>query len=244
MASDVFGRALRDFHHERQADPLVQFDGEHRQDHPIEQFYFEPFSADDPEAWIERKLRGSLLDVGAGAGRDTLYFQERCEATALEVSEELVTLMRERGVEDARHGDMFALPSQFEGIRFESALVRGTQLSLAKSMRGIEQFLTDLARVTTPEATAVVDSYDPTDERASGLLGYRRDEIPGLAFRVFAFEYEEAVSETLLFRLFSPERLREAAADTPWTVTETRRSSESAYYLAALEKEAATGRSG
>lgn len=245
MGTDVFGRALRDCYHERQTEPLLQFDGDSQQDHPIEQFYFEPFSAEDGEAWIESQPRGPLLDVGAGAGRDTLYFQDRFETTALELSEQLVALMRERGVEDARHGDMFALPAQFDADQFGSALVRGTQLSLAKSMRGLEQFLTDLAAVTTSGATAVVDSYDPTDEQASDLLGYREDATAGLAFRMFAFEYDDAVSEALLFRLFSPARLRNATAETPWTVTELRRSSESAYYLAALEKDAeTTGRSG
>ena len=237
MGSDPFGRAIQDFYHDDQSEPLLQFDGEESEEHPIEQFYFEPFTADGDEAWIERHLRGPLLDIGAGAGRDALYFQERFETVALEVSQHLVSLMNEREVADARHGDMFALPGQFDADRFESALVRGTQLSLAKSMRGIEEFLADLAEVTTPAATAVVDSYDPSDERASDLLGYREDPTPGLAFRLTNFEYEGDVSETLLFRLFSPERLRAAAAETAWAVDEVRQSSEIAYYMAALQKE-------
>lgn len=236
MGSDPFGRAVRDFYHDEQSEPLVQFDGEHSQTHPIERFYFEPFTGADEEAWIETHLQGSLLDVGAGAGRDALYFQERCETVAIELSQHLVALLDERGVEDPRHGDMFSLPEQFDADRFESVLIRGTQLGLAKSRRGIEQLLTDLAAVTTPTATAVVDLYDPTGEQASDLLGYRADPTPGLAFRVFAFEYEGDVGETLLFGLVSPDRLQEAAAETPWTVTEVRRSEESAYYMAALAR--------
>jgi SAM-dependent methyltransferase len=237
MGTDPFGRAVRDYFRDEQTEPLVQFDGPHRLEHPIEQFYAEPFSEDGDEAWIADRLSGPLLDVGAGAGRDTLYFQREFETVAIEVSDPLVSLMRERGVDDARHGDMFALPEQFEPDRFESVLVRGTQFGLAKSRQGIEQFLTDLATITTETATAVVDCYDPTDDRAENLLGYRPDATPGLAFRVFAFEYEGEVSETLLFRLVSPERLREAAAETAWTLSSLRPSSESAYYVAALEKE-------
>lgn len=237
MGTNPFGRAVRDFSHDEQVAPLVQFDGQHRQEHPIEQFYFEPFDPDGDETWIADQLQGPLLDVGAGAGRDTLYFQQAFETVALEVSDSLVGLMRERGVEDARHGDMFALPEQFDADRFESVLVRGTQLGLAKSMAGLEQFLSDLATVTTETATVLLDSYDPTDDRAEELLGYRADPTPGLAFRVFAFEYEDEVGETLLFRLVSTERVREAAAATAWTVENVRRSSESAYYMAALDKE-------
>jgi len=236
MSHDPFGRAIRAFFHDEQSEPLIQFDGEQRESHPIERFYFEPISGDGDDGWIDGKLSGPLLDVGAGAGRDTLYFQEQFETVALELSTHLVRVLDERGVVDARQGNMFALPEQFKDDRFDSALVRGTQLCLAKSLQGIERFLTDLATVTTPTATTVVDSYDPTDERASELLGYRSDAAPGLAFRVSTFEYEGTVGETLLFRLFSPERLREATEQTPWTVAESRASTDSAYFMAALEK--------
>jgi len=236
MGSDPFGRAVREYYHDEQSEPLIQFDGQTRREHPIEAFYFSRPTAEHRESWAESHLRGPVLDVGAGTGQDALYYQQRFETVAIEVSAHLVKLMDEREVADARHGDMFALPAQFEADRFGSALVRGTQLSLAKSMRGIEEFLRDLATVTTPSATAVVDSYDPRDDRASDLLGYRADPTPGLAFRLFAFEYDGVVGETLLFRLFSPQRLCEATAETPWTLSDLQRSSESAYYAAALEK--------
>jgi hypothetical protein len=132
---------------------------------------------------------------------------------------------------------MFALSDQFDADRFESVLLRGTQFGLAKSMETAETLLADLARVTTPTATVVLDCYDPTDERASDLLGYRTDAASGLAFRVMSFEYDGTVGETLLFRLFSPERLREAAAQTAWTVDAVKRSPERSYYVAALRKE-------
>jgi len=54
------------------------------------------------------------------------------------------------------------------------------------------------------------------------VFGYREDPAPGLAYRVYHCVYEGEVGETLLFRLFSPDRLREAAVGTPWTVAEVR----------------------
>ena len=236
--SGPFGRALRDHFHDERTDPLVQFDGEQRRDHPVEEFYFESFDPEPGgEAWIDSQLSGPLLDVGAGAGRDALSFQEEFEMVAIEPSEELVALMDERGVADAREGDMFELPGQFGAGRFDSLLVRGTQLGLAKSMPGLQSLLSDFTAVTTDDGTALVDCYDPTDEGIDTLLGYRSDEAEGLAFRVMSFEYEGEVGETLLFRLFSPERLRAAAAETPWTVADVQESPESSYYMAALQKE-------
>lgn len=151
--------------------------------------------------------------MGAGAGRDTLYFQEQFETVAIEKSEHLVETMRERGVRDARHADMFALRDYFDRDRFRSALAFGTQVGLSGSMCGLRQFLSDLAFVTTPDATAVLHNYDPEKAPTADILGYRADPTPGLAYRVMHEEYGDD-RETLLFRLFSPDRLREATIGT------------------------------
>lgn len=234
---DAFGSALRDFHRGDLDEPLVQRDGEETLEHPIEEFYYGSFDPDsEAGAWIESRVDGPLLDVGAGAGRDTLYFQERFETVALEVSDALVETMTDRGVRNARSGDMFALTEQFDADRFQSALVVGTQVGLAGSTVGLEAFLADLAAVTRDGGTAVLDGYDPTNEDAEELLGYRADPTPGLAHRVMAFEYDGAIDPILHFRLFAPDRLRAAAEATPWTVTDVRESGDSCYYRVALEK--------
>ena len=237
--ADPFGRAIRDHHRGDRDEPLVQRDGEEARDHPIERFYFGEFAADgEGGEWLESNLDGPLLDLGAGAGRHALYFQERFETVAVEVSDHLVETMRDRGVAHARHGDMFALREAFERDRFESALAIGTQLGLAGSMQGLRRFLGDLAHVTTPDATAVLDCYDPERERAADLLGFRADPTPGLAHRVMQFEYEGDLSKPLLFRLFSPDRIREAAVGTGWEAAEIRYGGDkgSPDYRAALTK--------
>jgi hypothetical protein len=237
--TDPFGRAIHDFHRGEQDEPLVQRDGEWAREHPIEAFYFGEFDEEnDRSEFITSWVDGPLLDMGAGAGRDTLHFQERFETVAIEVSDHLLTTMRERGVRDARRVDMLALRETFERDRFQSAFAWGTQVGLAGSMQGLREFLDSLAFVTTPDGTVTFDCYDPERVPPDEMLGYRADSTPGLAFRVMHFEYEGDVGETLLFRLFSPERLREAASDTDWAVTEIRRDSDdSPHYQAALTKE-------
>ncbi|TKX83798.1 class I SAM-dependent methyltransferase, partial [Halorubrum sp. SS5] len=215
--TDAFGRAIRDHHRGERTAPLRQGDGGETREHPIEAFYFTEF---DPEsdAWLASRLDGPLVDLGAGAGRHALRFQERFETVAVESSPALVETMRERGVADAREGDMFALREAFERDRFAAAIAIGTQIGLAGSTRGLSAFLGDLAFVTTPDATAVVDCYDPDYPEAADLLGYREDPTPGLAGRVMWFAYDGERDPTLRFTLFSPDRLREAAIGTGWTV--------------------------
>jgi SAM-dependent methyltransferase len=220
-------------------------------------------------AWLDDWLvrDGPLVDLGAGVGRDARHYGERVETVAVEVSPALVATMRERGVEDAREADMFDLRASFDRDRFAAALVKGTQLGLAGSLPGIRAFLGDLAAVVRPGGAAVVDSYDPDagrgagddageerdgrpggrddgddggrDAGASGLLGHRSHPAPGLAGRAFHFEYGDAVGRTLVFRLCSPARLREACVGTGWSVAAVDRPSraESSYYRAALRRE-------
>lgn len=235
--TDPFGRAVRNHHRGERDAPLLQRDGETTREHPVEAFYFtEP--DDEILAWLDSWLDGPLLDIGAGVGRHALAFQERVETVAVEVSDALVETMRERGVDDARRVDMFRLRDAFDRDRFRSVLVNGTQTALAGSMRGLRGLLGDLAYATRPDGTVVLDCYDPDVEATTELLGYRADPASGLAHRVMYFEYEGVVGDILHFRLFSPDRLREATGGTGWTVTAVRRSDDEGgrYYRAALEK--------
>lgn len=226
MGAAPYGRALRDFHHDRQDEPLLARDGDDAVEHPVERFYFEPVGADDRvvatlagrrAAAHEDRLAGPLLDIGAGVGRHALYFQDRVETVALEASEHLVATMRDRGVADPRLGDMFDLPGTLEADGFRTVVAYGTQVQLAASRGALAAFLGDLAAVTTSDATALLHGYEPSLVDPE-LLGYRSVPEPDLAFRTFHFAYEGEVGPTLLFRLFGRDRLRDAVADTAWRV--------------------------
>lgn len=220
---DPFGRAIRDYYLDELDEPLLHRDGEQVREHPIERFYFGEFAIENErDDWLASWLDGPSLDMGAGVGRHALYFQDEFETVAIDVSRPLVKTMRERGVENARHADMFALREAFERDRFRSALAHGTQVGLARSEHGLRRFLGDLAYVTTPDASAVLDCYDPELVATRNLLGYREDPAPGLAYRVMHFQYEGEIGDTLLFRLFSPERLRDATVGTDWEVEDVK----------------------
>jgi len=238
--SDPFARALRDHHRDERDAPLRVHGGDESREHPVEAFYFGDPADDDALPWIESWADGPLLDVGAGVGRDARYFQKRFETVAVEVSDALVETMRARGVEDARRGDLFALREAFPPARFRSILIRGTQLGLAGSTDRLRSTLADLDAVTTADATAVVDGYDPAHPGTADLIGYRDDPRDGLGRRTIRFEYAGERSDPFEFLLFGPGRLRAAAADAGWSVTAVDRSSAAGtgYYRAALRTRA------
>lgn len=248
-SATAFGSALRDHYLGERSSPLLARDGMETREHPIEEFYFEAVDpADGRTRWLERHLEGPLVDLGAGVGRDTLYFQGQFETVAIEITPELVETMADRGVETPVHGDMFALEETVTAAEsggsggsdafgaFESAIAIGTQVGLAGSVDGLRSFLGDLASVTTPNATLVLDGYDPDADGTADLLGFRADPAPGLATRAFWFEYEGLVDPVLVFRLFAPDRLRAATIGTPWEVTAVRYPESEYYYVAALRR--------
>lgn len=215
MSTDPFGRAVRDHYCGNRNVPLIDRDGDATREHAIEQWYFGEHSED---SWRDSWMEGPLLDLGAGAGRDALYYQDQFETVAIDVSKRLIEVMRDRGVADARLASMFSLREHFDCDRFRSAHSIGTQVGLAGSMAGVRQFLGDLAFVTTANATAVLDNYAPEKKATEEVFAFRDDPLPGLAYRVYHEEYEGIVGDTLLFRLFSVDRLRAATIGTPWEV--------------------------
>lgn len=217
---DPYSQVLHDIHFKDQRAPLYYLNGEEREEVDVEWYFDVVESEGDEEGWIESRLDGPLIDLGAGVGRHSLYYQEQFETVAIEKREPLVEVMEDRGVKDARVADMFALREAFERDRFQSALAVGTQVSLAGSLGGLRQFLGDLAYVTKPDATAVFDGFDPDRETTEQKIDYHEDPTPGLAYRVLQMEYNGHLGEPWMYRLFSPQKVREAVIGTGWEVAE------------------------
>ena len=248
--ADPLGRALLD-HLQGTAGRLVYRDGPAVQDGSVEQFYFRP-----PEEWagetvadLERLAdAGAVLDVGCGAGQHLTWLQDRtADAIGVDVSRRAVATARQRGARQAVVGDMHELP--FDDGRFQALHCVGTQLGLGGSLAGIAALLAEFARVSTDDAVAIVDSYDPRrlDE---DFFGYRPDPRDGVSHRCFHLEYEReswpagrrAVGRTLHFLCCSPERLGEIVAETPWQVRSVRHTEPREIHYRALLDRRPTGR--
>jgi SAM-dependent methyltransferase len=153
------GRALRDFHEGETGTSISVFSNLWaREDTPVAEFY-RPESEVLPE--IERRAlslcRGRVLDLGAGAGRHALELQRRGhDVTAIDVSADAVAVMRDRGVRDARQGDLDAV----RGETFDTLLLLMHGIGLVGTLRGFRGFL-DRARLALSERASILcDSAD------------------------------------------------------------------------------------
>ncbi|MDX5482783.1 MAG: class I SAM-dependent methyltransferase [Hymenobacteraceae bacterium] len=118
-----------------------------------------------------RLCKGKVLDVGAGAGCHSLALQEKgLEVTALDVSAGAVEAMRQQGVRQVLHEDVFALQNQ----QFDTLLMLMNGIGITGSLAGLERFLEHAKALLRPGGQILLESSDILymyeDEDGSVLL--------------------------------------------------------------------------
>jgi SAM-dependent methyltransferase len=153
------GRALLDFHRgATNARIIVRTDLWHDEPTLVSEFY-RPDGMPLPglEKIALDLCRGRILDLGAGAGRHALELQHRgLDVTAVDVACEAVEIMRDRGVLDARHGDLGAVA----GERFDTILLLMHGIGLVGTLDGLDRFLDRASLHLEDNGRIIFDSAD------------------------------------------------------------------------------------
>ena len=174
------------------------------------------------------RVRGRVLDGGAGVGSLALILQEDgFPVTALEVIPEGVEIMKARGVEDAREGRLEALPQ--EGA-FDTILLLMNGSALAGTLDGFPAFLRSLKGLLSPGGQILMDS---TDLLQGELWGWEEEGggYPGDLQYQMEFQGGRGAPFPQLF--LDPGTLRKIAEKEGWSV-EVVWEGEGGEYLASL----------
>lgn len=114
--------------------------------------------------WEQHALgltEGSVLDLGAGAGRHSIHLQGLGhEVTAVDSSPGAVAVCRARGVRDVRLADLTTLRADRQ---WETLLLMCGNLGLAGDWEPTRRLLTQLGAMTVPGGLLIGDSVDPDD---------------------------------------------------------------------------------
>lgn len=109
---------------------------------------------------ITRYAKGRVLDIGAGAGRHSLFLQENgVEVHAIDRSPSAVRLMKIRGVKNVYLMDYRKL--SFPRNYFDSVLLMFLENGLGGTMKGMKRLLESIYRITTPNAKIIATLRDP-----------------------------------------------------------------------------------
>jgi SAM-dependent methyltransferase len=183
--------------------------------------YFAPY-----EEWpaIEQKAiaiaRGRVLDVGCGAGRHSLYLQERgYEVLSVDNSPLCLEVCRQRGVRHLRELSVTQISARL-GI-FDTILMLGNNFCLVGNPQRATWLLRRLAAMTSAQACILAGLRNPYGTDQPEHLEYhawnrRRGRLAGAArIRV---RYKKAVTPWIEFLMLSSDELRALLANTPWRI--------------------------
>lgn len=165
--------------------------------------------------------KGKVLDLGAGAGRVSLYLQKRgFDVVAIDKSPLAIKVCKIRGVKHAK-----VLPiekiSTFKTSTFDTILMFGNNFGLFGSFKKAKTLLKKFHKITSPNALIIAESVDPYKTEDPVHLQYlkfnkKRGRMPGqLRIRI---RFRNYVGDWFDYLLVSKQEMKEILKDTGWKV--------------------------
>ena len=209
VAWSPLGSALLDFHHgETSAELTVTSDLWEDEATPVSSFY-RPAGHPLPDLHSQALAlcRGRVLDLGAGAGRHALELQSAGhEVVAIDVLPEAVEIMRDRGVIDARCGDISAV----EKDRFDTVIMLMHGIGVVGDIHGLGLLLERLPTILRPGGRLICDSADLAavlEQESPALLDELTAPDRYLGEVAFGLRYGDLTGPDYPWLFIDPDRL-------------------------------------
>ncbi len=218
---DVFGQALYSYWEGDKSTPyLIRRDDGYVSKGSLKEYFatwLEPL-----EESVVQHVKGKILDVGCGAGRHLLYFQNLgMEIMGVDRSPLAIQVCRESGAREAEVMDIFE--NTLEPASFDTILLFGHNIGIGGNLEGGKKLLSVLRKLVRPEGVLLMTSSDVTRTRQGRHFEYHQKNTdngryPGeIRIRV---EYKDLISEWFAWLHVAPEMLKEMAAATGWELKE------------------------
>lgn len=236
---DAFGREIYDYYHGQESYEIIERDDGFFSLSPGPRLYFLEYE-DWPEADKRaiRYARGRVLDIGAGAGRHSLYLQAQgLEVLGIDNSPLAVEVCQQRGLRNARVLPLAQISSKL-GV-FDTILMMGNNFALLGNPDRARRLLKRFHGMTAQDARIVAQTRDPYATEVPEHLEYhshnrQRGKLSGQArIRV---RYKKYVTPWIEFLMLSQAELETLLRDEPWRLSEFI-PGQGGNYVAILEKE-------
>ena len=186
-------------------------------------YFFEYAQWSPLERQAVARVKGRVLDVGCGAGRHSLYLQQRgFDVTSIDNSPGAVEVCKLRGLNNAMVRPLAQI-DEFESNSFDTVLMLGNNFGLFGDAENARLLLEKLSRITSAAAQIIAGTLDPYKTASPEHLEYhelnqRRGRMPGqITMRV---RYGRTVGEWFDYLFVSPAEMQEIVAGTAWQIRE------------------------
>ncbi len=158
MTKDLFGKALLDYLQHGHSEDIATISSLDEKDVMPLPYLFRSYDQMPP---LEQKAlqlcKGSILDIGCGAGSHSLYLQEQGkDVTALDASKGAIETTLLRGVLNTAHTELY----NFKEAQFDTLLLLMNGIGIAGSLGHIDVFFTHLKSLLAPNGQILIDSTD------------------------------------------------------------------------------------
>ncbi len=181
------------------------------------------FASYDSWSSIEREastyVRGRVLDIGCGAGRHALYFQEQgYQVVAIDISPLAVQVCQERGVRDVR---VLAVTQLSRALGSFDTITLWGSFGLMSSFKRARWLLRRFHGMTTNQGRIIAAALNPYGTDDPVHLAYhehnrqRRRMAGQIRLRVRFHQYATPWFDLLFV---SPDELRDILAGTGWQI--------------------------
>lgn len=182
-------------------------------------------------------VTGSVLDIGCGAGRHSLYLHKMgFDVLGIDASPTAVEICKLRGVKKAQSMRIEEL--NFKPNFFDSTIMMGNNFSLFGGFKKAQRLLKRIHRITTKHAVIIAETRDPYETDNLTYLKYyeiykKKGRMSGqLRCRI---RFEKSVSKWFDWLMVSKEEMKTILSGTGWIVKEFIDSVDS-QYIAIIEK--------
>lgn len=207
---DLYGRVLEEYSDKGSTDILwLNNSYGEREEMPVDVFFRDAEEMPELEHTALKRCRGSILDVGAGAGSHCLELQALgLTVSALEVSAGACAVMKRRGVKTIINQDIFS----YNEARFDTLLLLMNGIGLSGTLEGLRSFLSHCKQLLNKGGILLFDSSDIAYLYEDGL------EKPERYYGEIRYQYEYKGNKGPWFSwlYIDPHMLLSIAAQEGW----------------------------
>ena len=238
MKTDVFGKALEGYLNKASLQYIVRGEDGFLNILDIGTYFTDYLDWKDYEkSIITRYAQGKVLDIGAGAGRHSLFLQNRgFEVHAIDISPLALEIMKRRGIKNVHLMDLRKM--KFPDNYFDSVLIMFADLGLGGTIKDTKKLLKNLYRITNLRGRIITTIRNPYDNNSEYFWGYeqkrkRAKTVEKIKARI---EYNGETGNWFFLLMASPEELRSLIKGTGWIISKIIKGDDG-FYGALLEKE-------
>lgn len=237
---DAFGQMIWALHNGQEVFEVIE-----RDDNLIDAMpakgYFSTY-----EEWpqIERiameLAKGRVLDVGCGAGRHSIYLQEKgLDVTGIDVSPLALKVCKLRGLRKTRLMSVYDL--SFKPDSFDTIIMMGNNFGLFASFTKAKRLLRKFHKITSENGMIVADTRDPyKTDNPMHLAYHKRNKAKNrmggqVKIRV---RFRTYVGRWFDYLMVSKEEMKQILKGTGWKIKEfiNSQDGDTSRYVAAIEK--------